>query len=92
MVKTQSSQRRKRMKHIALKLAALITITALATPVFAQSTLEDTDGNGAFSFAELSIGYPTLTDDIFIGMDTDESGEISVDELSAGLEAGLLQL
>jgi hypothetical protein len=78
------------MKNIALTFAAMTAL--IAAPAFAQSTLDDTDGNGTFSFAELSIGYPDLTEDVFVAMDTDESGEISVDELSAGLSAGLLGL
>lgn len=80
------------MRHTFHKIAALITVTTLATSALAQSTLEDTDGNGAFSYAELSIGYPNLTEDVFVHMDTDESGDISPDELSAGLSAGLLEL
>lgn len=77
------------MKKTTIALTALIALTA---PAFAQSSLEDTDGNGAFSFAELSIGYPSVTEETFMTMDTDESGDVSPDELSAGLAAGILEL
>jgi hypothetical protein len=80
------------MKNITLKLATFATLAAFTAPALAQTTLEDADGNGAFSFAELAVSYPNLTEDIFIGMDTDESGDISSAELSAGVTAGLLDL
>ena len=73
-------------------LFTLVTLSTFAAPAFAQSTLEDTDGNGSFSYAELAISYPSLTSEAFMAMDTDESGELSPDELSAGLSAGLLEL
>lgn len=75
------------MKKISVTLAAL---GVLAFPALAQSTLEDADGNGAFSFTELLVAYPKLTEEHFVMLDTDESGDVSPAELSAGMDAGLL--
>jgi hypothetical protein len=75
------------MKQITATFAALGILTF---PALAQSTLEDADGNGAFSYAELSIAYPKLTEEHFVMLDTDESGDVSPAELSAGADAGLL--
>ncbi|MFT6167966.1 MAG: Ca2+-binding EF-hand superfamily protein [Celeribacter sp.] len=71
--------------------ATLAALGILTVPALAQSTLEDADGNGTFSFSELSIAYPQLTEERFVMLDTDESGDVSPTELSAGMDAGLLE-
>jgi hypothetical protein len=70
------------MKKIALTLG----MTSLfAAPVFAQAVIEDTDGSGAYSFAEVAAAYPDVTEETFLVMDTDASGEVSEMELSVAL-------
>jgi len=75
------------MKRIALALGSL---TLLAAPAFAQTTLVDADENGSYSMEEMLTVYPGLTEDGFIAMDTDESGELSIEELAAAQTDGLL--
>lgn len=75
------------MKLMTLTACAM---TLLGAPVLAQTTLEDTDGNGVFSMEELQVAYPDMDVNLFIAVDTDESGEVSVDELTAAQESGLI--
>ena len=73
-------------KHIAI--AALI-LTA-ASQVQAQTVVEDADGSGGFSLAELQVAYPEMTEELFLALDADASGEVSDEELAAGIEAELI--
>lgn len=74
------------MKTPVLFLAAL-AVTAVQA---GAATVADTDGNGAYSMEEMIVTYPDLTEDAFAGIDTDESGEVSEDELVAAVENGML--
>ncbi len=64
--------------------AALIA----AAPAFAA--VEDSDGDGMFSFDEMLVAYPTLTEETFITIDTNGDGGIDEEELAAATEAGVL--
>lgn len=75
------------MKHIAFTLSAL---TLAAAPAFAETTLVDTDENGSYSMEEMLVVYPDLSEADFITMDTDASGEISIEELADAQTKGLL--
>ncbi|MFY0596137.1 MAG: EF-hand domain-containing protein [Cognatishimia sp.] len=76
------------MKKLAL--FATLTIMGLATTAIADILIEDTDGNGTFSLAEMQAVYPELSEERFVTIDTDESGELSEDELKAAMDAELL--
>ncbi|MEE2945605.1 MAG: EF-hand domain-containing protein [Pseudomonadota bacterium] len=69
-----------------LVLFAALTAMGLATTAIAEVLVEDTDGNGAFSFAELQAVYPELSEEAFVALDADESGELSEDELKLAME------
>jgi Ca2+-binding EF-hand superfamily protein len=72
-------------------LTASIALLALvATPLFAETVVEDTDGNGTYSLEELVAAYPDLTEELFAEIDTDESGEVSAEELKAAVDAGII--
>lgn len=70
--------------------AALTTI-GLATTAIAEVSLEDADGNGTISYAEMLVAYPELTEEAFVVLDLDESGELSEDEIKAAMESGALK-
>jgi hypothetical protein len=70
------------MKKIALTLGMT---SIFAAPVFAQAVIEDTDGSGAYSFAEVATAYPDVTEEMFVMMDTDASGEVSAEELEIAM-------
>ncbi|AKO96503.1 MAG: EF-hand domain-containing protein [Marinovum algicola] len=72
----------------SLTLAAFVL--AAASPALAQVTVEDTDADGSFSMQELQAAYPEMTVEVFAQIDVDQSGDVSEDELSVALEAGLL--
>ena len=77
------------MKTFALTLTAATLVSA---PLFAQVMVEDANASGGYSQEELMAAYPDVTEDIFIAMDTDESGEVSDDELAAAMDASLLPM
>ena len=52
--------------------------------------MEDSDGDGMFSFDEMLVAYPTLTEETFITIDTNGDGGIDEEELAAATEAGVL--
>ncbi|GGE23366.1 hypothetical protein GCM10011360_09890 [Primorskyibacter flagellatus] len=72
-----------------------LTLTAAilglaATPLLAETMVQDTDGNGAYSLSELVVVYPDLTPEIFGQIDTDTSGDVSEAELADAVDAGVL--
>ena len=75
------------MKTFALAMCAM---TFAAAPLLAETVVQDTDGNGSCSMAELLVIYPDLTEEAYVAMDTDESGELSVEELETAMAADLL--
>lgn len=72
------------MSKLALLAAVLFAGAALA------QDLADTDGDGYFSVAELTAGYPELTMELFAVIDANGDGAVDPDELAAAREAGLL--
>ncbi|AJE44779.1 hypothetical protein [Celeribacter indicus] len=76
------------MKTIALGVTTAAAL--MTTPLFAQTMIEDTDGSGTYSMAELSVAYPELTEDMFIAIDADGSGDVSPEELGAAQANGVL--
>jgi len=68
-----------------LVLFAALTSMGLATQVLAE--VDDADGNGSFNLAEMQAAYPDLTEEMFVALDLDESGELSAEELNAAMEA-----
>ncbi len=77
------------MKTIYMRLATIAVLATSTTAAVAQAEL-DADGDGVLSYAEMIIGYPDLTEEAFVAMDTNEDGVVDADELAAGKEAGLI--
>lgn len=70
---------------------ALGVLTALAAvPAFAQTMVEDTDGNGSYSYEEMTAAYPDLTMETFTEADADGDGALSAEELEAAKAGGLI--
>ncbi|SDO70691.1 EF hand [Lutimaribacter pacificus] len=72
------------------KIALIILPAFLATPLLAQASLVDADGNGTYSFTEITAAYPEVSEDAFLEMDTNGDGELDADEVAAAQDAGLL--
>lgn len=71
---------------------AVAAIAALASvPAWAQDNraVEDTDGNGSYSLAELQVAYPDLGEDGFASMDANGDGVVDAAELAAAIADGL---
>lgn len=69
------------------KLVLFATLTAMGLATQAMAEVDDADGNGTFSLAEMQAAYPALTEELFVALDLDESGELSAEELNAAMEA-----
>ena len=67
-----------------------LPIIALALPVFAQDAAIDTDGDSAYSFAELQVAVPALTQEEFDVMDANADGNLDADEIVVAVESELL--
>lgn len=68
---------------------ALGVVSALVAGVAtAETMIEDADGNGLYSYEELVVVFPELTEETFAAADLDADGALSVDELAAAQEAG----
>lgn len=72
------------MTRIPLILAAAFAGTA------AIAAVEDADGDGMISFAEVIAAYPAVTEETFTELDTDGDGMLTPEEVAAAEAAGLL--
>ena len=63
---------------------------AIAGAAWAQVMVEDSDGDGVYSAAEIRAAYPDVTDDLLVQIDVNEDGFIDPDELAAAANLGLL--
>ena len=75
-----------------MKTLNIVTLVAvLATSAaYAQTMVEDTDGDGVYSMEELMDVYPAITEDLFGEVDANDDGAVDADELAAAQEAGVL--
>jgi len=72
-------------------LTATIAFLGLAaSPLLADTMVQDTDGSGSFSMEELVVAYPDLTEALFAEIDADASGEVTEEELAAAVDAGVI--
>ncbi|MEP0563809.1 MAG: EF-hand domain-containing protein, partial [Paracoccaceae bacterium] len=78
-----------RRNKMQFMLAVLIGMGAASAAV-AQTMVEDTDGDGMYSMAELVAVYPALTEERYLEVDANADGLVDADELAAAQEAGLL--
>ncbi len=76
------------MKSIILSFAAALGLSAV-TAIAAE--VADADGNGTFSMEEVVATNPDVSEEAFVAMDTDKSGELSVEELDAATASGALK-
>lgn len=75
-----------------MKTLTFMTLLAVlaTTSAYAQAMVEDTDADGFYSMEELMVVYPTITEEVFGEVDTNDDGAVDADELAAAQEAGLL--
>ena len=74
-----------------LNIATLVAVMAISA-AYAQSMVEDVDGDGVYSKEELMVVYPALTDEVFAEIDANDDGAVDAEELAAAQEAGLLAI
>ncbi len=74
------------------KLSAVIVAIAAAGAVSAQEADPNIDinGDGFYSFPELSTVYTDMTDEGFTAMDATGDGLLDMAEVAAAQEAGML--
>ena len=62
----------------------------LVAALAAQGAPMDADGDGLVTLEELQILMPEATEELFITLDTDESGALDLAEVDRAIEMGLL--
>ena len=63
---------------------------ALAAPAFAQDATIDINGDGMYSFPEITAVYPDVTEESFSAMDASGDGLLDAEEIAAAAESGQL--
>ena len=71
-------------------LAALTLGLARAAVAQDVDAAIDTNGDGMYSFPELTLAYPAMTEEVFTTMDTSGDGLLDAAEVAAGVEAGTI--
>ena len=79
------------MKSFVFAPLAALTL-GLAGAAVAQDVdaAIDTNGDGMYSFPELTVAYPDMTEEAFTTMDTSGDGLLDAAEVAAGVEAGTI--
>lgn len=79
------------MKSYVFPAVAAMTLgfagVALAQDVDAAI---DTNGDGMYSFPELTVAYPDMTEEVFTTLDASGDGLLDGAEVAAGVEAGTI--
>ena len=75
------------MKKVLIMTTAIL---ALSGQAYAALSDMDTDGDGVVSYTELLAVFPTLTEENFSAIDTNEDGVIDEAEMTAAQEAGVI--
>jgi len=76
-------------KTLTVTLATLFGLTVHAHAMETNAEI-DTDGDGAYSMAELQIVYPDMSETVFATIDADQNGLIDMDEMQMAEDAALL--
>ncbi len=76
--------------RIATRLSTAAIALTLASPVLAEGidASLDTDGDGAYSFAELSTAFPELPEESFTQFDASADGLLDAQEVAEMKKAG----
>lgn len=79
------------MRFQMIRIFALAAATAVAAaPAFAKGPVTDSDGDGSYSWAELTAAWPDLAKTAFAEADADGDGLLSEAELKAAQAAGTI--
>lgn len=78
------------MTHLKTLLAPAVIAMTLAIPAVAQDAAIDINGDGMYSYPELTAVLPDLAETDFEAMDVSGDGLLDAEEIVAGQEAGLL--
>ena len=74
-----------------MRLVGISVVCAvLAGAAWAQTMVEDSDGDGVYSMEEMRAAYPDVSDDVLVQIDVNEDGAIDEDELAAAIAVGVL--
>ncbi|MEZ5913602.1 MAG: EF-hand domain-containing protein [Paracoccaceae bacterium] len=73
------------------QIATVALVMLLGAPALAQDApaVEDTDGDGSYSLAELQVAYPDLTEEGYASIDANADGVVDEAELAAAVADGL---
>lgn len=69
---------------------SLVAALALTAPAFAQDASIDINGDGMYSFPEITAVYPDVTEEEFSTMDASGDGLLDAEEIASATSAGQL--
>ena len=72
------------------KTLIALPFLAISLPAMAQDAGIDTNEDGNYSYPELVVAYPEMTEDSFMVLDVNSDGLLDADEIVAATEAGML--
>jgi hypothetical protein len=75
--------------YIAPVAALIMGVAGMAAAQDVDPAI-DTNGDGMYSFPELTVAYPDLTEEAFTTMDASGDGLLDGTEVAAGVEAGTI--
>ncbi|MFQ1700687.1 hypothetical protein ACJ5NV_08830 [Loktanella agnita] len=78
------------MTHTTKLMTPMALVVALTAPAFAQDAAIDVNGDGMYSFPELQAAMPEMTEDDFTILDSSGDGLLDAEEISVGVENGML--
>jgi hypothetical protein len=78
------------MTKLKTLMAPATLAIVLAVPAFAQDVAIDVNGDGMYSYAELTAVLPDISEADFGALDVSADGLLDAEEIAAGQEAGLL--
>lgn len=77
------------MKKFSAACLAVIGLAVSATAMSAATEM-DSDGDGFYSFSELLVGFPTLTEETYLLLDANGDGSVDAEEVAAAQQAGII--
>ena len=77
------------MKSFAFAGLAAATLAGAAIAQDVDAAI-DTNGDGMYSFPELTVAYPEMTEEVFGVLDASGDGLLDATEVAAGVTAGTI--
>jgi hypothetical protein len=79
------------MNRTTIALAAGLALGGVQVAAQNALPVQDADGDGVFSLAEMQVAVPDMTAEGYAAIDSNADGGVDATELAAALEAGTVK-